>query len=302
MKVELVQVGKRFGALRALAGVDLALPSGSRTALLGPNGSGKSTLTRALLGLIRYEGEVHFDGVRRDGEDLAIARRIAYLPQVAPRLAATVGDLVRAISRLRGIEPAAIGSLAARLGLDSAAIRRRPLRELSGGMRQKLLAATTLASGAELLVLDEPTASMDPRSRRVFFELVDELDRSTSVLLCSHRLDEIRSLVDSVAVLDEGKLAFAGPSDSFLGGRSNSVVELRVDPVHADTLAGLGFRAGSNGWWSCTVPTEQRAAILRHLFAELGDDIDDLLVQDLEDLDVGVAATSRPDHLAEASR
>jgi ABC-type multidrug transport system ATPase subunit len=284
MLVELQRVGRAFGSIRALTDIDLAFPSGSRTALIGPNGSGKSTLIRAVLGLIRHEGQIRFDGALRDGEPQDIARRIAYVPQVAPRLGASVLELVRAICRLRGRPVEAVAERALRLGLDFDAVARRPLRALSGGMRQKTLAALALASEASLLVLDEPTASMDPRSRRAFFASIDELPPTTTVLLCSHRLDEIRSLVDRVAVLAEGRLRFCGPSEEFLRRRSTSLVELRARPSADPLCAALGFRQGATGWWARTVPTAERAELVRRVSHRLGDQLVDLLAQDLEDL------------------
>jgi ABC-2 type transport system ATP-binding protein len=283
--VELQALGKAFGRVKALDGVSLVLPAGSRTALIGPNGSGKSTLVRAVLGMLTATGHVRFDG-RSVGEDRgALAARIAYVPQIAPRLAAPVRDVVRAVASLRGGSEAAVATLAAALDLDLAAIARRPFRALSGGQRQKVLAALALASSAELLVLDEPTASMDPRSRVRFFELVEALPAGTSVLLCSHRLDEIRRLVDRVVVLTEGRVAWQGEAQDYLDGHAEAVVELRVDGSSADEwLLARGFARGATGWWSKSLPVGERARLLGDIGRRLDGQVRDVVARDVERL------------------
>ena len=104
-----------------------------------------------------------------------LAPRIAYVPQIAPQVAASCGDLVRAITELRGIAVAAVDAIATRLELRLADVAGRPFRSLSGGSKQKLLIALALAARPELLILDEPTASLDAEARGRFFELQREL-------------------------------------------------------------------------------------------------------------------------------
>ena len=201
MHVELRNLGKRFGKVEALRSVSLLLPTGSRTALIGPNGSGKSTLVRALLGMLTVDGEVRFDGRVHEDRHL-LASRIAYVPQIAPRLAAPVRDVVRAVAGLRGQSWDAVAAVAKTLNLDLAELARRPFRALSGGQRQKVLAAMALASGAELLLLDEPTASLDERIGRSIWELFEELSREMAVVIVSHDIGAIARSVRGVACLD----------------------------------------------------------------------------------------------------
>lgn len=283
MRVELHGAGKRFDRARALADVDLVLPSGSRTALVGPNGSGKSTLVRLLTGMLHGEGTIALDGLDPAKHRAQLAHRLAYVPQVAPRLWASVDDLVRATSGLRGIATQRVAAVAAELELDLDAIGRRPFRALSGGMRQKLLAAVALSAEADLLVLDEPTASMDPRSRSTFYRLLDELPRRPTVLLCSHRLDEIRRQVDRVVELAEGRIVWQGPSTDWLVDHAESVVELRtVGDDDAAWLVQLGFCRSRTGWWQRAVPVEERAALVGILVQGLGSRVADLMARDLE--------------------
>jgi ABC-2 type transport system ATP-binding protein len=206
------RVSRSFGDFRALDGASFDLPSGSRVALVGPNGSGKSTLNRILMGLLRYEGRVSLDGAPPGGT--ALARRIAYVPQTAPSFAVPVAELVRAVARMRAMPVEPVAELAARLGLDLEPIAGRAFRSLSGGMRQKLLVALALAPGASLLILDEPTGSLDRESRERFLPLLDERTAGATVVFCSHRLDDVRGRVDRVLELVDGRVAFDGP----LGG------------------------------------------------------------------------------------
>jgi ABC-type multidrug transport system ATPase subunit len=254
--------------------------------LVGPNGSGKSTLIRIVMGMLRYEGSVRVDGRCPFRERSGLMARMAYVPQVAPRLAVTVQEIGRAVAELRGIDPREIHAAARELALDLDAVARQELRNLSGGMRQKLLIAHALAARASLLVLDEPTASLDPASRDAFFRLVEQLEPRPTILLCSHRLEEIRRIVDRVAVLDEGRIVHAGDVAGFVRRARRAVLEVRVqDGAAATWLSERGFRAGSQGWWSRPVEDGERVALLGSLTRELGPRIDDLLVRDAELVD-----------------
>jgi ABC-type multidrug transport system ATPase subunit len=283
VRVELEQVGKRFGRTVALRDVTVALPSGARTALIGPNGSGKTTLTRVLMGMVAAEGVVRLDGQPAFVARARLARRLAYVPQVAPQMAATVGEVVRAVAEVRGLEEAAIAALAARLDLDLAAVRTRQFRGLSGGMKQKLLLALAFAAPASLLVLDEPTASLDARARARFFELAAERAAGATTILCSHRLDEIRHLVDHVVALDEGRVVYDGPAAAYLAAQTTSVLELRLG---ADADAGWpgahGFAPGAAGWWARAVTPAEKMSLLSQAFAALGPGLVDVAVRDVD--------------------
>jgi ABC-type multidrug transport system ATPase subunit len=206
MRVELRDVTKRFGGVRALESVSLDVAAGDRVALVGPNGSGKSTLVRAIMGIVHCEGTVRLDGLDPFEHRTRLAARLAYVPQIAPQLGATVGEVARAVATLRGLDPADIRSTAAEIDLDLDALGRRPVRTLSGGMKQKLLISLAFAAPVSLLILDEPTASLDKQAREAFFRLFEERAEGATLLLCSHRLDEVRRLVGRVAAVEDGRL------------------------------------------------------------------------------------------------
>lgn len=207
MRVELSEVRKSFDGVEALRGVSLTVAPGERVALVGPNGSGKSTLVRAVMGMLRCGGEVRLDGQDPFTHRARLAARMACVPQTAPQLGAAVGEVVRAVARLRGLDPVDIRSTSDRLELDLNAIARRPVRALSGGMKQKLLIALAFAAPVSLLIMDEPTASLDAHTRESFFSLFEERADDATLLLSSHRLDEVQRLVERVVGLDDGRVS-----------------------------------------------------------------------------------------------
>ena len=288
MRIEARGVGKRFAGVPALADVSFELPPRSRVALVGPNGSGKSTLNRILMGLLACEGSVRLDGCCPFRERVAVARRMAYVPQIAPQLAAPVAEVVGAIARVRGLDREDVAQAARALDLELAPLAGRPFRSLSGGTKQKLLIALALASGASLLILDEPTGSLDARARERFFELFDALAPDTSLVLCSHRLEEIRPLVEHVLLLEEGRLAYQGPARAFLERSALAILDVSVEGEDAEAwLAARGFRRSPAGVWRRNVEAALKMKLLAELVRELGPRLRNLNARDLESLEIG---------------
>lgn len=286
MRVECDDVKKRFGRVHALKGVSASFESGQAVALLGPNGSGKSTLTRAIMGLISYAGEVRLDGAPRERAGTKLARRIAYVPQIAPQLAAPVAELVRAVCSVRDVSPADVATVAGELDLDLGATAKQSFRTLSGGTKQKVLIALALAARADLLLMDEPTASLDAQARGRFFEVFAERRGDATLLLTSHRIEEIRHLVGHVIALREGEIAYQGPAARYLADREQSVIEVLVDGREADVpwLTERGFHAGAPGWWVKVVDRPEKLVILPALLAHFGEHLMNVVVRDFERL------------------
>jgi ABC-2 type transport system ATP-binding protein len=284
MRIELRGVGKAFGKVVALRDITLAIPAGAKVALIGPNGSGKTTLIRALLGLVDHRGEVRLDGGKLRAE---VAPRIAYVPQIAPQMSASVGELVRAIAAIRALDETAVAAAAERLELPLEQLAARPFRALSGGSKQKLLLALALAARPDLLILDEPTASLDAETRGRFLTLQRELTAEATVILCSHRLEEIRSLVDHVVALADGAIAFDGAATEYLAARVGTLLEVRCRERDARWLIDHGFRAGVDGWWSVAVDRAGKLALLPAALAELRGDLLDLVVRDIDLVELG---------------
>ena len=215
--ISIERVTKRFGTLVALSDVSLEIARGERVALIGSNGSGKTTLLRAMLGLVRIEGKILVDGVDVARNPERALRRVAYVPQVAPPLEAPVREAVRAIAALRRIDVGEVERCSKELGLSLAELAERRVRDLSGGMKQKLLAALALACDPDLLICDEPTANLDAHARERFFQMVDARERERTLILCSHRADDVARLVHRVIELDEGRVS----TDKYIEDRYN---------------------------------------------------------------------------------
>lgn len=279
MRIQLANVDKRFGKTHALRAIGLDVPSGSKVALIGPNGSGKTTLIRVLLGLVRHSGDVLIDG--RPVVRSELAPQLAYVPQIAPQMAASCGELVRTVCELRGLEQSVVSEAAARLDLPLAKVARQPFRTLSGGSKQKLLLALALAARPALLILDEPTASLDADARGRFLALQRELAGDATLILCSHRLDEIRALVDHVVALDGGSVIHDGPAADYLAKRVGSLLEIRVSSDHA-WLPEHGFAAGNDGWWSRSVDRHTKLELMPAALAALGATLVDVVVRDVD--------------------
>ena len=211
--IEVRGLVKRYGKLPVLQGIDLSVRRGQVTAIVGPNGAGKTTLIKAVLGLARPDGgSILFDGVVLNG-DPSYRARIGYMPQIARFPENLSGaELLALLKDLRG------GGAAS--ALDEELIDRfrlapqldRPLRTLSGGTRQKVNAVMAFLFRPDLLILDEPTAGLDPVASSVLKDKIHAERRAgRTVVLTSHIMSELEELADDVAFLLDGSLRFAGP-------------------------------------------------------------------------------------------
>jgi len=204
--IEAHHVTKRFDGAAVLDDLTLDVSGGDRIALVGANGAGKTTLVRCLLGEYQYEGAIAIDGLEPRQARREVLRRVGFVPQLPPPLRMTARHLIDFTARLAGCEPARIEDTAERLGLDLASLTRRPFVKLSGGQKQKLLIACALGRPCDLLFLDEPAANLDPDARGAFFALLEERVGQATMLISSHRLDEVAPLVSRVVELDRGQV------------------------------------------------------------------------------------------------
>lgn len=289
--ISVQNVSKSFGKVRALETVSLELPAGARVALIGTNGSGKTTLLRAMCGLLRVEGRITIFGADVAKDPQLALKNLASMPQIAPPLDAPVVELVRAFCSLRRREPAAVVERAKRLGLALETIARTRVRDLSGGMKQKLLAALALTAEAPVLVCDEPTANLDPSARRVFFDEVLARPANSTLVLCSHRVDEVQHLVDRVIQLDEGRVI----SDASLSDTLARIRGFRVDltfheaPAAGEvaTLKARGFSASSPTRFHGEFSEVDKVEVMSRLMVTWGPRLADLSLQDSDALREG---------------
>jgi nitrous oxidase accessory protein len=199
------QVSKKYGKVLALEGVDFDLRPGEALALWGANGAGKSTLLKAVLGLITFEGSILVAGLdpRRRGKQSRSL--IGYVPQESVFYDWSVRDTLSFYARLKKIGPARVAQLIDQLGLSDHI--NKPVPALSGGLKQRLALAVALLSDPPVLVLDEPTASLDARARRDYLALLASLRaQGKAILFASHRFEEVEALADRALVLESGRL------------------------------------------------------------------------------------------------
>ncbi|MCP5060524.1 MAG: ABC transporter ATP-binding protein [bacterium] len=206
MTIQAKHVTKRFDKAAVLDDLSLDISAGDRIALVGANGAGKTTLVRCLLGEYRYEGEISIGGLEPRKDRREVLRRVGFVPQLPPPLRMTARHLIDFTARIAGCDAGRIDDTTARLGLDLASLAGRPFVKLSGGQKQKLLIACALGRPCDLLFLDEPAANLDPDARSVFFSLLEERVGHATMLVSSHRLDEVAPLVGRVVELDLGKV------------------------------------------------------------------------------------------------
>lgn len=204
-------VSKRFGPAPVLDRVHLRLAAGRVTAVLGPNGAGKSTLIKCLLGLVRPDsGRIEVAGADPCGDPAARAI-IGYAPQ-APRFPAHSSgrEILGTLAALRRTSIGRLDPIFGAFRLESA--MDQPTGTLSGGTRQKLSVALALTFAPALLVLDEPTAGLDPSAVGVLKDrLRQERQHGITIVLASHHLADVEDFADDVAFLLDGRIRFHGP-------------------------------------------------------------------------------------------
>jgi len=216
----------------ALKGVDLIVPEGSFFALLGPNGAGKSSLINILAdtvrpssGSVQFLGKSLFENRSWCKRQLGVVpQEIAFDPFFAPR------DILKINSGMYGIKPDLkwIEELLERLELAEHA--HKNARQLSGGMRRRLLVAQALVHRPKVVILDEPTAGVDVELRKRLWDFMRELNTNgTTILLTTHYLEEAEELCDQVAIIDQGKLLTSQPMQSLLDSVGSSSLVLNYN-------------------------------------------------------------------------
>lgn len=216
--IEIDQIDKRFGKTRALRGVSASIAPGQIVALVGPNGAGKTTLLRILVGVLRPDaGSVKLADIDVTSERERVASRIGYLPEGPPLYGdMRVDEMLRFRARLKGLERAEraerIDRVLERVRLTDK--RRRLIGQLSRGQRQRVGLADALLSDPEVLVLDEPTAGLDPEQVGELRTTLTDIGSDRAILLSSHALAELDRLASRWLVLFDGRMVADGEPDA----------------------------------------------------------------------------------------
>jgi ABC-2 type transport system ATP-binding protein len=231
--VEASGLVKRYGDVAALDGLDLVAPAGKVLALLGPNGAGKTTLVRSIATLTKpTAGTLRVVGHDVRAEPQLVRRAIGLAGQYAAVEPSLTGrENLRMVARLfgHGRREAAVATdrVLEQLGLADAG--RRLVKTYSGGMRRRLDLGASLVGSPQLLLLDEPTTGLDPRSRNDLWTALEELvAQGTDILLTTQYLEEADRLADLIAIIDHGKLVASGTADELKSRAGRNVVELQV--------------------------------------------------------------------------
>jgi ABC-2 type transport system ATP-binding protein len=267
--LELLDLSRSFGAVRALDGLTMRAGTGRLHGFVGRNGAGKTTAMRIVLGLVAPDaGEVRWRGAPLTAED---RRRIGYMPEergLYPQMGAA--EQVAYFGRLSGLEAGA-ASLAAAAVLDRFGLSDRwadKVQTLSLGNQQRVQLASALVHGPELLVLDEPFSGLDPVGVDVLAAaLREEADGGAAIVFSSHQLELVERLCDEVTIIEAGRVVASGPVDAVRSSRAKS--RLRV---------GL-----EGGWvtWADSIPGTRKVGVEDgDVVLELAPDVDDQAVLD----------------------
>lgn len=251
--IEVKSLTKRFGRFTAVDDLSFTVKTGEAVALWGANGAGKTTVVRCLLNLFPFEGEIAINGLDTRQKSKEVRRRIGFVPQeLSFHDDMTVAETLIFYARLKKVpdgfdfEP-----ILDQVRLNAHVSKR--VGELSGGLKQRLALAVALLSDPPILILDEPTASLDIRSREEFLVLLRSLKaRGKTMIFSSHHLEEITALADRVLLLEGGRLVVDAPPDQLerrLGWETTLHLYMPdpvIDPA-METLAGLGMPVSRNG-------------------------------------------------------
>jgi ABC-2 type transport system ATP-binding protein len=251
--IKFTNLVKNFRRTRVLDGISLDIDIGERVALIGSNGAGKTTLIRCLLGEYTHDGEVAINGLDPRSHRTEVLGNIGFVPQLPPPLKMPVGQLIDFSASLCSTDPQRIHAIAKRLGLDVDAILSRQFVRLSGGMKQKLLIAIALGREAKVLIMDEPAANLDPEARKIFFDLLAERLEDATMIISSHRLDEVSALVNRVIEMDMGKVVLddkVADAVTLTARLACRIVLSRFEPAFAKALDGwnLSSRDDNRIW------------------------------------------------------
>ena len=286
-------VTKAFGEVQALRGVDFEVGQGEIFGFLGPNGAGKTTTIRILTGFIRAgAGEVRVLGFDAWRDSVDIKRRLGFLPDAISFGSGFTGKgFLDYTARLRGFSgaPPRRRELLDRLQLPQSALARR-VKGYSAGMAKKLALVQAMQHGPELLIMDEPTAGLDPLMRQVLFDLLRELhEAGVTVFMSSHILADVEEICERVGLIREGRIVSTGTVESLQQGRVRTmVVEFRTPPADGLEIPGAQVVSRQGTTWRLEVSGD-----INDVVRELGRyDLEDLVYEHLglEELFMGFYA------------
>ena len=261
--LELKNISKNYGKTQALSDVNAVFSSGIY-ALLGPNGSGKSTLMNIISGILPQSfGEVMYNGKSVKTLGKLYLEKIGYMPQYAGMYPSfTVRDFLLYMSELKGLprgNESEVEYILRRVELDDCMDRK--ISALSGGMKQRLSLAQAVLGSPEIIVLDEPTAGLDPKQRIAVRNLISEISADKTVLWATHIVSDIEGIAREVVILKQGKIIDTAAPETLTEKMKGRVYCIRADREEAEKL--------KNKYRVCSIIPDGDGVTLRILSDEL---------------------------------
>ena len=205
--IEVKNLTKKFGSNISLDNISVEFKKNDYIALMGANGAGKTTLIRSILGYYHpNSGNVLINGLDPIKDRIKVLENISFVPQLPPPIKLSISELMQYISVSAGVDKELIKHYANEMKLDITANINKSFFALSGGMKQKLLIAISLAKKSNIIIYDEPTANLDPKARDDFYRLLKQNEDDKVLLFVTHRLEEVEQIVNRQIYMDMGKI------------------------------------------------------------------------------------------------
>jgi ABC-2 type transport system ATP-binding protein len=205
--IKVTNLTKKFGSHVSLDNVNIEFEKNNYIALMGPNGAGKTTLIRSILGYYHpNEGQVLINGLDPIKQRIEVLNDISFVPQLPPPIKLSLNELMQYIVASSQVDKELIMYYANEMKLDIKANLNKSFFKLSGGMKQKMLIAISLAKKSNIIIYDEPTANLDPDARDDFYRLLKQNADDKILLFVTHRLDEVKEIVNRQIYMDLGKI------------------------------------------------------------------------------------------------
>ncbi len=205
--IKITNVTKRFGSNISLDNIRCEFKKNESIALMGANGAGKTTLVRSIMGYYHpNDGEILINGLNPIKNRLDVLKHISFVPQLPPPIKLNIKELIEYVSVSAKVDKDFIKYYADEMKLDINSNLNKSFFKLSGGMKQKLLIAISLAKKSSIMIYDEPTANLDPKARDDFYRLLKENEDNKVLLFVTHRLEEVKELINRQIYMDLGKI------------------------------------------------------------------------------------------------
>jgi len=241
----MIEIRKLSVSKKTIAEIDIIFDKRKTTAVIGPNGCGKTTLLRAISGLVKYSGEIIIDGrAHKDYNRVELARKIAYMPQSRHTPDMIVEEYLMcaryphmSYNKIPSkADLAAVEAAIEQTGIEH--LRKRNVKTLSGGERQKVYLAFALAQETDILLLDEPTTFLDIDRQYEMMELIKRANGSKTVIAVLHHVSLALEYADNVIVMNEGRIAFSGAKeDAVSSGVLEQIYGIEINTVEIDGKA-----------------------------------------------------------------